>query len=56
MDRTNLEAIRNAATAKKSVFKTINVKRFNPVIGCEVSGIDLSQQHQKSKSPKSAKR
>ncbi len=43
MDRTNLEAIRNAATAKKSVFKTINVKRFNPVIGCEVSGIDLSQ-------------
>lgn len=43
MDHTNLEAIKKIATAKKTDFKTINVKRFNPVIGGEVSGIDMSQ-------------
>lgn len=43
MDRTNLEAIKRLATDNKSAFKSIDVKRFNPIIGCEISGVDLSQ-------------
>ena len=44
MDRTYLDAIKRLATAKKSTFDTIKVTRFNPVIGAEVSGIDMAAE------------
>lgn len=43
MDRSNLDAIKAMATAPKSTYSTIGVKRFNPIIGCEISGVDMSQ-------------
>ena len=43
MDQSSLEAIRNCATDKKSEYSAIGVKRFNPITGCEVSGVDMSK-------------
>ncbi|MGJ8628717.1 MAG: TauD/TfdA dioxygenase family protein [Sulfitobacter sp.] len=42
MDRNNLDAIKRLATAKKTAFETISAVRFNPIIGAEISGVDMA--------------
>jgi len=42
MDHISLKAIEAVATAPKTSFETLQVTRFNPVIGAEVAGVDMS--------------
>ena len=43
MDQSILEAVRTAASAPQPSFETLKAERITPVIGAEISGIDMSK-------------
>lgn len=44
MDRVGMEAIRAIVTKPRPEFKSITVRQLTPVIGAEISGVDISSQ------------